>query len=205
MAKKIFLTTKEKRNFEKFFGKGLSIAGNILITLKECGEGMLEDFMDFTTFNRRGYKKYWTGYRFTKYKPRKEAIRINLDRLVKQGLLVKSKKEKTYFLTPEGKDIMIEFENRAKIFERPWDKKLRLVFFDIPEEKKVWRQWLRRELVATRFRMLQKSIYIGKYPLPISFYQEIVRQKIGDYIFVITAGEIDKEEEILKVFEENHE
>jgi len=201
MAKKIILTTKERRNFERFFGKGLSIAGSILINLKECGEGFLEDFMDFTTFNRRGYKKYWTGYRFTKYRPRKATVTVNLDRLVKQGLITKNKKEKTFCLTSDGEKIMLELENRKEIFEKPWDKKFRLVFFDIPETKKSWRYWLTKELISYRFQILQKSIYIGKYPLPVSFYNEIARQDLSENVFVITAEEIDRQDKILSMFE----
>ncbi len=198
MAKKIILTTKEKHNFEKFFGKGLSVAGSILINLKECGEGIMENVIDYPY--AKGYKKYWTGYRFTRHKPSQKTIEINFSRLEKQGLIVKSKKDKTYYLSEEGKKIMLELENRKAIFEKPWDKKFRLVFFDIPEEKRTWRRWLIKELISFRFQILQKSTYIGQYPLPASFYQEIAREDLGKNIFVITAGEIDKQDEVLKMF-----
>jgi len=199
MAKKIILTTKERHNFEIFFGKGLSVAGGILINLRECGEEIMENIMEKPFSN--GYKKYWTGYRFTNQKPSQKTIGINLSRLEKQGLIVKNKKDKVLYLSKEGKKIMVELENRKAIFEKPWDKKFRLVFFDIPEKKRSWRRWLIKELTSCRFLMLQKSTYIGKYPLPDSFYQEIIRQDLGENVFVITAGEIDKQDEVLRMFQ----
>ena len=132
---------------------------------------------------------------------KKEIVRTNLYRLQKQGLIIKDPKQKVFVLTPEGKRILLEIDNRILIFQKPWDGKLRLVFFDIPEIKKRWREWLRKELGLMGFQKIQESVYVGKYPLPQSFYKEISHQELDEYIFVITAGEIDKQEKILKVFE----
>lgn len=191
MPKKIILSSPEKRNYEKFFGKGLTIAGDILLGLKEAPKNFVE-----------GLPTYYGGVgRYRRDNINKSTLQTNLYRLQKQGLIVKNPKMKVFVLTEEGKKIMLEVENRLAIFQKPWDGKLRLVFFDIPEKKKLWRNWLRGELVSLRFQKIQESVYAGKYPLPKSFYEEINQQGINEYIFVITAGEIDKQESILKALE----
>ena len=81
-------------------------------------------------------------------------IQTNLRRLQKKGLVLKSPKQKIFVLTEDGKKVLLEVENRLAIFQKPWDKKLRLVFFDIPEKKKLWRNWLRSELTALRFQKI---------------------------------------------------
>ena len=67
---------------------------------------------------------------------------------------------------------MSYIENRYLVLNKPWDGKLRIVIFDIPEHKKGWRDWIRQELILLQFQQLQKSVHIGKYPLPESFYKE---------------------------------
>jgi CRISPR-associated endonuclease Cas2 len=50
---------------------------------------------------------------------------------------------------------------------------LRIVIFDIPEKDATKRRWLRRELLYLNYKMLQKSAWIGKTPIPQEFLQNI--------------------------------
>jgi|YNPNPStandDraft_1061719.scaffolds.fasta_scaffold164239_1 DNA-binding PadR family transcriptional regulator len=199
MSKKIILSQKQKtrKNYEKYFAKGLSIAGAILLSLKEGGESFLEGLPDY--YGAGIYKKFFGVGKYKRQNIKKQTLNINLYRLQQQGLIVKDPKEKIFVLTAEGKKLLLEVENRFLIFQKPWDKKLRLVFFDIPETQKIWRQWLRKELSLLGFVQIQESVYAGKYPLPQSFYEEINSLGIDKYIFVITAQEIDKEDEIIQL------
>lgn len=199
MPKRIILTSSEKQNYEKYFSKGLGIAGGILLALKDGGVSFLEGMPDYYGFGP--YKKFFGVGKYRKKDINKKTLQTNLYRLQKQGLITKDPKQKVFVLTPEGKRILMEIDNRMLIFEKPWDGKLRLVFFDIPEAKKRWREWLRKELNLMEFRKVQESVYVGKYPLPQSFYKEISHQELDEYVFIITAGEIDKQEKILKVFD----
>lgn len=200
MPKKIILSKKSKtrRDYDKYFAKGLSIAGAILLGLKDMGVDYLESMPDYYGF--APYKKFFGVGKYKRKDVKKQTLRINLYRLQQQGLIVKDPKQKIFALTQDGKKLLLEVENRVLIFQKPWDKKLRIVFFDIPETKKAWRQWLRLELISLNFIKLQESVYVGKYPLPQSFYEEINQQGIDKHIFVITAQEIDKQAEILKLF-----
>ena len=200
MPRKIILSSPEKRNYEKFFGKGLSIAGNILLALKDAPKNFEEGLPSYYGFDI-AKKIYYNPNKKPKLEINKNTLRTNLRRLKEKGLITKNPKQKVFVLTQEGKKIIMQVENRLAIFQRPWDGKLRLVFFDIPEKKKLWRNWLRSELINLRFQKIQESVYAGKYPLPQSFYEEINQQGINECVFIITAGEIDKQESILKVLE----
>ncbi len=171
MPKRIILTSHEKQNYEKYFSKGLSIAGGILLALKEGGVSFLEGIPDYYWFGP--YKKFFGVGKYRKTDIKKKTLQTNLYRLQKQGLILKDPKQKVFVLTPEGKRILMEIDNRMLIFQKPWDGKLRLVFFDIPETKKRWREWLKKELGLMEFHKVQESVYVGKYPLPQSFYKEI--------------------------------
>lgn len=45
-----------------------------------------------------------------------------------------------------------------------WDKKWRVVFFDIPEKRRAERNVLRDKLKELEFREIQKSVFIHPYP-----------------------------------------
>ena len=47
---------------------------------------------------------------------------------------------------------------------KKWDQKWRVILFDIPEEKRVGRDALRRKIKELGFTELQKSVFIYPYP-----------------------------------------
>jgi len=192
---------KRKRSFtQQFFKKGLNGVSYILLALSEIGEGFLKDLPDCYPGFKLMKDLFGVSYRGRKIK--KETIKVNLYRLKKRGLITQDPKEKYYFLTDEGEEFVSYIKNRFSILKQPWDGKLRIVIFDIPEKKKYWRKWLRDELNLMQYQLLQKSVYIGKHPLPESFYKALIKNYLTEYIFILTIGEIDKKEEILKMFKE---
>jgi|GEM_PF-669132 len=200
---KQYLFQKRQRGLaEKIFEKGFNAAAYVLFSLKESGEGFLRSlpssypgFALLKDFAGAGYKK-------PQFKP--STIRSNLFRLQQQGLVAKDPKEKIYFLTEEGKKFTAHVENRYLLLKNPWDKKLRIVIFDIPENKRWWRAIIRDELLAFQYQQLQKSVYIGKYPLPESFRKEIEEGGIGKHIFIFTIDQVDREDDILKLLEDEN-
>jgi DNA-binding transcriptional regulator PaaX len=89
-----------------------------------------------------------------------------LTRLKAKGLVAASgaKKYTGWAITAKGKEV---FEYSLAITEPlPEDGKLRIMVFDIPELHKADRDWIRGELISAGFVMLQKSVWIGKRPLP---------------------------------------
>lgn len=68
-------------------------------------------------------------------------------------------------LTKLGKEYALEFNFDEMRIKEPavWDKKWRLVFFDIPEIKRKMRNALRDKLKELGFYELQKSVFIHPY------------------------------------------
>ena len=83
---------------------------------------------------------------------------------------------------------------------RVWDKKWRLVLFDIPEHRKVSRDKFASHLKLMGFITLQKSAFVFPHPC----FEEI--EALGDYhnirehLTLILAESIDRERELKKLF-----
>jgi len=58
----------------------------------------------------------------------------------------------------------IDFDNLSLIKPNVWDKKWRMVIFDIPEKKKKAREALRQKLKDLNMVKLQDSIWVTPYP-----------------------------------------
>ncbi|MFA6494940.1 MAG: hypothetical protein WC246_01055 [Candidatus Paceibacterota bacterium] len=70
-----------------------------------------------------------------------------------------------------------------------------IVTFDIPEEKRRKRDWLRNALRDLGFAMVHKSVWMGKDGVPEDFLRDVRDLALGDYveIFQITkAGSLRK-------------
>lgn len=64
-------------------------------------------------------------------------------------------------------------------FEKNAPKNL-LVMYDVPENKKAEREWLRWHLKKFNYRMIQKSVWVGPSPLPKEFLEYLDKIKIKD-------------------------
>ncbi len=101
-------------------------------------------------------------------------------------------------LTKDGKQKALKFEFDEMEIKKPvkWDKKWRIVIFDIPEKKKKAREALRRKLKGLGFQELQKSVFV--YPFEcedeIDFIVEVF--EIRSYVRFIRATLITNEEQI---------
>ncbi|MBI2100826.1 MAG: CRISPR-associated endonuclease Cas2 [Candidatus Vogelbacteria bacterium] len=69
-------------------------------------------------------------------------------------------------LTEAGRKKTISFKVDSMTINKPkqWDKKWRIVFFDIPERKKAARHALRHKLKELGFKNLQRSVFVCPYP-----------------------------------------
>jgi CRISPR/Cas system-associated endoribonuclease Cas2 len=190
-----YIFQRKRASFAKrIFTKGLNAAGAILLYLAEIGEGFLEDLP--SCYPQFDLMKQLAGvgpYRKSRREwLKKKNLQNALYRLKKKGLVVKDPKRKIYYLTKKGKKIASYIEDRYGLLARKWDGKIRVVIFDIPEKKKKWREWLRAELLLLQYKELQKSVYIGKAPLPESLYQQIIQDDLQDNVFVFTMSEFDR-------------
>jgi hypothetical protein len=114
-------------------------------------------------------------------------ISATLSRLKAKGLVSKagSTRKANWRLTHKGKKILEE----AFIALPTEDGRLRIVIFDIPEIKRRDRDWLRITLISFNFLMLQKSVWIGKRPLPESFFQELADRDLFEAVHIFEIKE----------------
>ena len=72
--------------------------------------------------------------------------------------------KKKLYLTPKGRITIIKNILKQKKKKKiKWDRKWRLIIFDIPEASRKDRDFLRKELAWIGFKELQKSVWIFPY------------------------------------------
>ena len=112
--------------------------------------------------------------------------------LSKKGF-VKKMNNGEYLVTTKGKIFLEKGKDILKIFETGKDEnspKDLLVVYDIEENKKKERNWFRRHLKKFHFMMIQKSVWVGPFPLPKEFSNYLKKIKLDDNlkIFKLAKG-----------------
>ncbi len=108
----------------------------------------------------------------------------------------------TMVLTDKGKKKAITFNIDNMAIKKPkvWDKKWRLVIFDIPEKKRAARDVLRETLKRMGFYEYQKSVLVHPYPCQDEIDYLIEYYEIRPYVRIVTATELDNELHLRKIF-----
>lgn len=108
----------------------------------------------------------------------------------------------TMVLTDKGKQKAITFniDNMEIKTPKVWDKKWRMVVFDIPEKKRAARDVLRETLRRLGFYEYQKSVLIHPYPCQDEVDYLIEYYGVRHYVRIVTATELDDELHFRKIF-----
>ncbi len=129
------------------------------------------------------------------YKFSKTTFAAILSRLQKDGLVERSANNCS--ITTTGKKLISTTWLRKKqnvIFNK--DGIMRLVIFDIPEKNRKARLWLRLELTACEYKILQKSVWVGYCPLPAEFFEALDYMNLRNYVHIFSIknlGTLKKE------------
>lgn len=124
-------------------------------------------------------------------------IKAGINNLAHRGFI--SQSQGNYTLTSNGKNWIKK--SRLKYFRitHPiWDKKWRIIMFDIPAIMDKERQRFRQRIRTLDCYMLHKSVFVFPYPCEeeIGFWcQEL---KLDDYVEVIEAEHIGSKEQYVK-------
>lgn len=88
-----------------------------------------------------------------------------IQRLKQNGYLktLRIKGEKAAMITPKGIEKLFKIELKTMEKKRRKDKKWQMVLFDIPENKRKYRDYFRKALRYLRYKKLQKSIWVCPY------------------------------------------
>lgn len=106
--------------------------------------------------------------------------RRNIERLARQKWVTVTEKDDgtvTVRITNDGmmRALTYELENMALDVPKRWDKKWRVVIFDIPEKHKRLRDVFRVRLGQLDLYMLQESVFVSPYPCfdEVEFLREL--------------------------------
>jgi len=110
--------------------------------------------------------------------------------LEKDGLLKRNKKEgiKFIFKTKKGKEKEKELEEKSKRtipkkeYKMARSENFSIVIFDIPEKERRKRDWVREVLKNMDFKMVQKSVWIGKIKIPKEFINDLFKLEMDKYV-----------------------
>jgi DNA-binding transcriptional regulator PaaX len=139
-------------------------------------EDILKELWNTSIHSKGGRVNLFGIPYFKKYSPR--SIRTTVDRLKKKDIV--EKELSGIVLSKYGREYVKRKIDSLKQFNRPEniskDKNL-LLMFDIPTGRKPEREWLRWHLKKFNYQMIQKSVWVGPFPLPKEFkdYLEEIR------------------------------
>lgn len=127
-----------------------------------------------------------------------DTFRKAVNDLSKIGFLEKKVKRDgqiVYRLSRGGMIKIIEEIPLARFIKKPWDKKWRVVVFDIPEKEKVVREALRRKLVELGFGMLQRSVWITPHDLFEILNDFLTTYGLASYALIIEGEKLGGEDD----------
>lgn len=126
-------------------------------------------------------------------------------RLKKEGCIIFEKRNKQIYisLTPKGKSKAgwMQIDDLKILRPRQWDKKWRLVMFDISQSKKICREALRGKLKLLGFKQFQKSVWI--YPFDCKDELGLLKDFFGlqdNELCLIIAENVGKDNDLRKFF-----
>ncbi|MFA5773192.1 MAG: hypothetical protein WC908_00770 [Candidatus Paceibacterota bacterium] len=128
----------------------------------------------------------------------------SLSRLLSSGLVVfiEENGKKYLKLTEKGKLKLIRLEKYNFKFKKPrkWDKKWRIVIFDIPQKRRLQRDNLRFTLKQIGFIKLQHSVWVYPYDCEDLITLLKLDFKIGREILYIIADKIENDKILKECF-----
>lgn len=134
----------------------------------------------------------------------KTSVRTALFRLRKAGLIKNENKKIALTESGQQRALFCFVDAEANLFKsnffQKWDGAWRILLFDIPENKRRLRDYLRIILKRIGFKELQRSIWIYPYPVP-QFLKEIVfHSDISAHARLITTDSIENDADLKEVF-----
>ncbi len=123
-----------------------------------------------------------------------------------QSQLVSSKDNRdgtlTLVLSGEGKELALTYDLDRLVIKEPsvWDRKWRVVMFDVPEGLKKIRDTLRMHFKDMGFYEFQKSVFVHPYPCRDEIEFIIEHYNARRFIRFIIATDIDNAIELKRYF-----
>lgn len=149
----------------------------------------LEEIKDPLNLVGKAYENYY-GFMPSNYK--KHKFRNLVWRNLRTGNIEKIENNGQILLrlTSKGTEKVKRDFPLSSLSIKKWDKKWRIVIFDVQEKNKSVRDKLRRKLKELYFGALQKSVYITPHDILKDFAQFIEEEKLNEEVILIESKNI---------------
>ncbi|OGY09716.1 MAG: hypothetical protein A2700_00585 [Candidatus Blackburnbacteria bacterium RIFCSPHIGHO2_01_FULL_44_64] len=165
--------------------KRSKVTNLILLTLEKSIDGLvrLEDLM-----SKRNHYAYGYGW---DYPLKKASLAKALQRLREGGFVDLIEDEELILrLTDKGrkKAVIAELQSPGE----KWDRKWRVVIFDIPEKRRAARDLLRHNLKSWGFTSWQKSVWVSKKDCTKALRKYISSIGIEEWVLILETDNIGR-------------
>lgn len=113
--------------------------------------------------------------------------------------ITKVKDKKFLKLTAQGSLSYLQ-KSLKNVHYGSWDKKWRVIIFDIPENAKIHRDRLRFALKKLGYEKLQASVFISPYPIPGKAVEYLKRSGLQNFLRFMRVDKIDDDSGLQKRF-----
>ena len=110
-----------------------------------------------------------------------------LNELKRQGLVIRKTRDRgsLWNITLAGLNKLKLIRERKVDYQSVSDNKFKIIIFDVPEKLRRKRTWLREALGVLGFRMLQKSVWIGKNKIPEDFLSDLRNNGLMHFVHIL--------------------
>ena len=141
-------------------------------------------------------KKKWVNEKYY--------LNETVKKLLKKGLIKKIRKGNSEFIeiTKDGKEMFAKYELGDLEIKKPkkWDKKWRVVIFDVEEKKRNLRSLLRSNLERIGFRKLQNSVWVFPYECEELIYLLKTNFFVDSDVLYMEVNRIENEKWLKEIF-----
>lgn len=170
-----------------------SLAGAGLLTVAMAGPNVFQILKLVEGFNRKKHRRYQSP----------AYLRTVAQRLKRQGLVRVYEKncETVMEITEKGRRKLEYYQFREKkTKKRKWDGKWRMIIFDIKENVRLKRDYLRQDMRDFGLVHLQDSVWV--YPYECEEIIDLLKAQygIGSELLYVVAAEIENDARLKKKF-----
>lgn len=136
---------------------------------------------------------------------KKQSVKKALGRLRQQELIAISEDGKgkvTITLAEKGRKRILKYQIESISIKKPnqWDRKWRIIIFDIPEKQRLGRDVLRDKFKTLGLYQLQKSVWVYPYPCQneVDFISNVYG--VARYLLYFETNNLENEQFLISKF-----
>lgn len=154
---------------------------------------LIADF--YEEFSSRNLYRFWYEMGGSDYK-RKSYVQI-LSKMIKEKELKKRTTKNEIFLkfNTKAEEKLKKIIPQWRYRKFKWDKKWRLLIFDIEEERRIIRDLLRKKIKELGFVLWQESVYVSPFPIEKEINQYLKEKNLYPKAICFTAKKLGDEDD----------